>query len=327
MSIRRWDSVAAAREHARRQPRVAALRRRSPELDAARARKPQPAAAGGDARARPARAFATLDGQWQFRLEPPAGASAARARRPRADGTTVEVPGLWTMQGFDRPHYTNVMMPFDEPPPHVPEENPTGIYRRSFSMPRGWRARRVVLGFGGVRGRALRARERRRRSGSPRTRARRPSSTSPSSSATTGRTSSSPSSSAGRTRASSRTRTSGGTPASRAPSSSYSTGATYVADVFARADSTTPIGRLSPSTAAGVEGDAQASLVDPGAHGRRDGAVRRRPARGARARAAPVVGRGSRALHARRSTRGGARRVVLPRRLPDASRSRAAGCS
>ncbi len=43
-------------------------------------------------------------------------------------------------------------MPFDEPPPHVPEQNPTGIYRRSFSVPRGWRRRRIVLGFGGVEG-------------------------------------------------------------------------------------------------------------------------------------------------------------------------------
>ena len=43
-------------------------------------------------------------------------------------------------------------MPFRDPPPHVPEANPTGIYRRSFTIPRGWRGRRIVLGFGGVEG-------------------------------------------------------------------------------------------------------------------------------------------------------------------------------
>ena len=53
----------------------------------------------------------------------------------------VEVPGLWTMQGFGKPHYTNVVMPFPEPPPNVPEQNPTGIYRRAFTIPRGWRSR------------------------------------------------------------------------------------------------------------------------------------------------------------------------------------------
>ncbi len=56
------------------------------------------------------------------------------------------------MQGYDRPHYTNVQMPFPERPPHVPEDNPTGIYRRRFRVPRGWRGRRVVLHFGGVEG-------------------------------------------------------------------------------------------------------------------------------------------------------------------------------
>jgi beta-galactosidase len=56
------------------------------------------------------------------------------------------------MQGFDRPHYTNVQMPFSNRPPSVPEANPTGIYRRRFSIPRGWRRRRVVLGFGAAEG-------------------------------------------------------------------------------------------------------------------------------------------------------------------------------
>jgi beta-galactosidase len=56
------------------------------------------------------------------------------------------------MQGFDRPQYTNVVMPFAHRPPAVPEENPTGTYRRTFTVPRGWRRRRIVIGFGGVEG-------------------------------------------------------------------------------------------------------------------------------------------------------------------------------
>src|ERR1039457_4541305 len=36
-------------------------------------------------------------------------------------------------------------------PPHVPDANPTGIYRRSFRVRRGWaRRRRVVLHVGGA---------------------------------------------------------------------------------------------------------------------------------------------------------------------------------
>jgi beta-galactosidase len=64
----------------------------------------------------------------------------------------IEVPGLWTMQGFGRPHYTNVVMPFSDLPPNVPEQNETGVYRRAFTIPRGWRSRPVVLHFGGAEG-------------------------------------------------------------------------------------------------------------------------------------------------------------------------------
>ncbi|HEV8687651.1 MAG TPA: glycoside hydrolase family 2 TIM barrel-domain containing protein, partial [Gaiellaceae bacterium] len=95
--------------------------------------------------------FASLDGEWEFRL---AGRpeQAARALRSARGWSTVDVPGLWTMQGHGTPHYTNVVMPFDERPPRVPDENPTGIYRRRFELPRGWRKRRVVLHFGGAEG-------------------------------------------------------------------------------------------------------------------------------------------------------------------------------
>ena len=56
------------------------------------------------------------------------------------------------MLGYDIPRYTNVVMPFQQPPPLVPEENPTGIYRRAFAIPRGWAGRRIVLSFGGTEG-------------------------------------------------------------------------------------------------------------------------------------------------------------------------------
>ena len=48
----------------------------------------------------------------------------------------------------DFPHYTNISMPFDGPPPRLPDHNPTGIYRRSFSVPRAWNNTQVVLHIG-----------------------------------------------------------------------------------------------------------------------------------------------------------------------------------
>ncbi len=92
-----------------------------------------------------------LNGTWQFKLRqrPDHVTWAAVA----ADNwSAISVPGAWTMQGYGGPHYTNVQMPFPEEPPHVPDENPTGIYRRTFTMPPAWQGRRVVLHFGGCDG-------------------------------------------------------------------------------------------------------------------------------------------------------------------------------
>ncbi len=93
----------------------------------------------------------SLNGAWKFKLvgRPAEATAALRAARGWDDAV---VPSLWTMLGYDRPHYTNVQMPFPQAPPYVPEANPTGIYRRRFGVPRTWRRRRVVLGFGGVEG-------------------------------------------------------------------------------------------------------------------------------------------------------------------------------
>jgi beta-galactosidase len=84
----------------------------------------------------------SLNGRWDFQLLPHPEASVG-------EWSSIEVPGLWTMQGFAPPQYTNVQMPFDERPPNVPSDNPTGIFRRRFARPDG---ERVVLHFGGSEG-------------------------------------------------------------------------------------------------------------------------------------------------------------------------------
>jgi len=90
----------------------------------------------------------SLDGEWNFQLlENPNEEPSKRWR-------TIPVPGLWTMvegeQPFgDKPIYTNVQMPFEELPPNVPENNPTGIYEREFTVPSSWTDKRIVLQIGG----------------------------------------------------------------------------------------------------------------------------------------------------------------------------------
>ncbi len=66
--------------------------------------------------------------------------------------SNIIIPGNWTMQGYGKPHYTNVRMPFPQKPPEVPDENPTGIYRRFFRLPKVWSGRRIVLHIGGCEG-------------------------------------------------------------------------------------------------------------------------------------------------------------------------------
>jgi len=64
----------------------------------------------------------------------------------------ISVPSVWQMQGYDHLMYRNIPMeftPYD--PPLVPDDiNPTGCYRRSFTIPEQWQGRRTFIHFFGV---------------------------------------------------------------------------------------------------------------------------------------------------------------------------------
>jgi beta-galactosidase len=98
-----------------------------------------------------------LDGKWRFRLldnpgcdEAPGLDTPEWAQSAFNDELwdMITVPGTWTLQGYDKPHYTNVQMPFQAAPPKTPMENPTGLYRIRFTLPPEWKGRRVVLHIG-----------------------------------------------------------------------------------------------------------------------------------------------------------------------------------
>jgi len=91
-----------------------------------------------------------LNGTWSFRLfDRPEDVPAEAVGFEQVGGwSDIVVPGNWTMQGFDKPHYTNVQMPFANEPPDVPSENPTGVYRTTLKLARGWGKRRTVLHIG-----------------------------------------------------------------------------------------------------------------------------------------------------------------------------------
>ncbi|HEY7626159.1 MAG TPA: glycoside hydrolase family 2 TIM barrel-domain containing protein, partial [Ilumatobacteraceae bacterium] len=97
----------------------------------------------------------SLDGTWSLEMfaNPDAvPAAAITGERPRA--VRVTVPGNWTLQDLgdfiDTPHYTNIQMPFPGPPPRLPERNATGVYQRTFAVPKAWLRRRTVLHVAGA---------------------------------------------------------------------------------------------------------------------------------------------------------------------------------
>lgn len=96
----------------------------------------------------------SLNGEWDFCLVGRPEEVPAEFVRPDFAPTVawskLPVPSNWTMHGHDRPHYTNVIMPFPNPPPSVPEQNPTGLYRTTLTVPADWSGRRVILHVGGA---------------------------------------------------------------------------------------------------------------------------------------------------------------------------------
>ncbi|HTX71772.1 MAG TPA: glycoside hydrolase family 2 TIM barrel-domain containing protein, partial [Rectinemataceae bacterium] len=96
----------------------------------------------------------SLDGDWDFALAENPRAAPEGFERPGFEPkawSRLRVPGSWTLQGHDKPHYTNVVMPFGNVPPSSPSgHNPTGLYRTTFDLPPAWRGRRVVLHVGGA---------------------------------------------------------------------------------------------------------------------------------------------------------------------------------
>ncbi len=65
----------------------------------------------------------------------------------------IEVPKSWqmyTQRDYDRPMYSNLEYPFPTDPPHVPDENPCGVYFRDFNLEDGFAQRELFLNFEGV---------------------------------------------------------------------------------------------------------------------------------------------------------------------------------
>ena len=83
--------------------------------------------------------FTSLCGDWDFKYYPN---ETYLDDFISPDFTTagfdkLTVPMSWQVNyknGYDTPNYTNVNYPFTVEPPYVPQDNPCGLYVRSFNM-------------------------------------------------------------------------------------------------------------------------------------------------------------------------------------------------
>lgn len=86
----------------------------------------------------------SLNGTWNFRWAPRPEAIS------QAQWTTIRVPANWEVNGFGTPIYSSAGYAFKVCPPYVMREpkagyttvierNPTGEYRRTFTIPDSWR--------------------------------------------------------------------------------------------------------------------------------------------------------------------------------------------
>lgn len=70
--------------------------------------------------------YESLNGKWDFSYY-------ADGKNLTKSGI-IDVPSCWQLCGYDRPYYTNACYPFPVDPPYVPNENPKGIYERTFNI-------------------------------------------------------------------------------------------------------------------------------------------------------------------------------------------------
>ena len=97
--------------------------------------------------------FRLLNGSWRFCYLPSPPVVPAGFESPSFSDESWEaipVPSNWQMLGYGKPNYTNAAYPYPVDPPRVPQDNPVGLYRRTFALPAEWEGRRFFLNFDGV---------------------------------------------------------------------------------------------------------------------------------------------------------------------------------
>ncbi|RRD45198.1 glycoside hydrolase family 2 TIM barrel-domain containing protein [Tessaracoccus sp. OH4464_COT-324] len=97
-----------------------------------------------------------LSGPWRFHYSPGVRVAPEACHVENYDDSTwdtLAVPGHWVLapgHPYGKPHYTNIQLPIPMDPPHTPDDNGIGDYRRDFELPEAWRGQQILLRFDGV---------------------------------------------------------------------------------------------------------------------------------------------------------------------------------
>ncbi|MBR1464535.1 MAG: beta-galactosidase [Prevotella sp.] len=106
----------------------------------------------------------SLNGAWKFNWTKTPDEQPEGFFMPDFDDsswTTFPVPGDWEMHGYGTPIYSSSGYTFKINPPYVMgepkktytayvERNPTGVYRRTFTVPEAWKGKEVFIRLGSV---------------------------------------------------------------------------------------------------------------------------------------------------------------------------------
>lgn len=94
-----------------------------------------------------------LNGEWGFGWYPSEKQLPDITSPEYVPPEKIPVPSCWQTfvdRGYDVPNYTNIRYPYPVDPPHVPEENPCGVYCRTFRVRPLERGERVILVTEGI---------------------------------------------------------------------------------------------------------------------------------------------------------------------------------
>ncbi|MGE5428760.1 MAG: glycoside hydrolase family 2 TIM barrel-domain containing protein, partial [Methylococcaceae bacterium] len=98
--------------------------------------------------------YLSLDGKWKFLYAVNPDGIQKDFYKPEFNEKgmkEINVPANWQMQGYGERIFRNVSQPFKANPPFIPRDyNPVGSYRKTITVPQGFKGKQLFLHFEGV---------------------------------------------------------------------------------------------------------------------------------------------------------------------------------